>query len=278
MKPKSILVLGGSDTGKTHFGAQLILRLEARGSAVRYFEPPTNIQAFEEARTCLNQGRSADHTAGKAEKEIVLPLEFPGGDQARVVWPEYGGEQLTQLVARRRAGATWTERARQSDAWLLFVRHEHFKEGRDLLNRPVSNWTDCRRNASDAVDWMPQARIIEMLQMLLFLRRASRRNPLVLPRMGVVLTCWDTFPEQSKFERPVDAFHSLAPLMADFIESSWDDSSVFVIALSALGRSLDKVRQDEEFMDTGPTSHGWLIKPDGENTQDLTFPIVRITA
>ena len=111
--------------------------------------------------------------------------------------------------------------------------------------------------------------------MLLFLRRASRRNPLVLPRMGVVLTCWDTFPEQSKFERPVDAFHSLAPLMADFIESSWDDSSVFVIALSALGRSLDKVRQDEEFMDTGPTSHGWLIKPDGENTQDLTFPIVR---
>ena len=96
------------------------------------------------------------------------------------------------------------------------------------------------------------------------------------PRLAVVLSCWDTFPDQIAFKRPEDALRTLAPLVADFIETNWHSAARFVIALSALGKSLDRVKPDEEFMDNGPASQGWLIKPDGERTPDLTWPLVNL--
>jgi len=276
MNAEYVLVVGGADTGKTHYGTQLMLRLEKQDSQAHYFEPPTSIEPFREAMKSLNLGKSADHTVGTTIKETTLPLEFPDGYRARTVWPDYAGEQLRKLVRDRHAGTTWAERARTSDAWLLFVRHDHFKESRDLLNRPVMTWTACRKTPTEPIDWMPQAQHIEMLQMLLFLRKASCRVPLRCPRLGIVLSCWDTFPEQKAFERPEEALHAFAPLLADFIESNWHRTARFVVALSALGKPLDKVKGDEEFVDRGPAAHGWVIKPDGQRSADLTWPLVQL--
>ena len=280
MSEYSILVIGDGSTGKTHYGAQLLLRLEAQRGLARYFEPPENIEPLQEAMNCLNRGVSADHTVGSTTKEVVLPLEFQGSSRARVVWPDYAGERLRELVRNRHAGDSWSVRAANANAWLLLVRPSQLIESRDLLNRPVATWiksrTDPQKSTDQRIEWMPQARHVELLQMLLFLGKPCSTNRLAAPRLGVALSCWDEFPEREKYKHPGDALKTLAPLLSDFVESNWDPSARFVVGLSATGRPLDKTRPDEEFVDTGPTAHGWVIKPNGEQTDDLTWPLVHL--
>ena len=277
MTDKSILIIGDAGTGKTHYVAQLMLRLETHQSAGRYFEPPDNVTPIEEAMRCLSAGRSAAHTVGSATSKVVLPIEFTGGVRARVEWPEYAGERLADLVRRRHGGSEWAEDARRAHAWMLFVRHDQMRAGWDLLNRPVSDVMAKRHDINETgVPWMPQAQLIELLQMMLFLRRASLREPLRMPMLAVALSCYDDLPERGRHACPADAFRAVAPMLASFVESNWHESSRFVIGLSALGKPLDMSKPDEEFVDSGPSANGWVVTPDGKVNSDLTWPLVEL--
>lgn len=277
MKEKSILIVGDAGTGKTHYGVQLMLRLEERACAASYFRPPENVEPFKEAMKSVSAGRSAHHTTGEQTRSVVLPIEFAGGLRTTIKWPEYAGERLSHLVRQRHAGEGWTEAAKTADAWMLFVRHDKFGAGRDMLNRPVTEWMESRRRKDqEAVDWLPQVQVIELLQMMLYLRRASRRDPLTLPRLAVALSLYDTLPKPSPFARPSEALRAFTPLLAEFIETNWQPSGHLVIGLSALGQALAPDAADEDFVDRGPTRNGWLIKPDGTTEPDLTWPLVEL--
>jgi hypothetical protein len=277
MTDKSILIIGGAATGKTHYFGQLALRLEASKGALKYYEPPENLEPIEQAMKCLNHGRAAAHTVGHTTNKVVLPIEFQNGARARLEWPDYAGERLKDLVSRRHGGSDWAEDARNSHAWLLFVRHDQMRSGRDLLNRPVIDVLKERIESNGKeVPWMPQAQVIELLQMLLFLRRASLRSQLRAPILGIALSCYDQLPERERFLRPGDAFRVMSPMLSHFIESNWAASARFVIGLSALGRPLDKEKADENFVDTGPAANGWIITPQGQENTDLTWPLVEL--
>lgn len=274
MKEKSILIIGDAGTGKTHYGAQLMLRLEEGACAAKYFRPPENVEAFKEAMKSVSAGRSAIHTTGVQTRSVVLPVEFAGGMQSTIEWPEYAGERLSHLVRQRCAGQGWAEAASTSDAWMLFVRHDKFGNGRDMLNRPVNEMMESRRSTGKTnADWVPQIQVIEMLQMLLFLRRASRRHPMTQPRLAIALSLYDTISNASQFALPIDALRLYTPLLATFIDTNWERGAYFVVGLSALGQSLASTEADEDFVDRGPTQNGWLIKPHGEREHDLTWPL-----
>jgi hypothetical protein len=277
MPDKSILIIGDAGTGKTHYFAQLMLRLEAHQCAGRYFEPPDNVAPVEEAMRCLNAGHSASHTVGQKTSKVTLPIEFEGGARVKVEWPDYAGERLADLVRRRHGGNEWAEDARRTHAWIIFVRHDQMRVGRDLLNRPVLDVVSGRRETGGAeVPWMPQAQLIELLQMMLFLRRASLREPLQTPLLGVALSCYDSLPERTRYAKPVDALHATAPMLANFIEANWQESARLVFGLSALGKSLDVKAADTDFVDSGPAANGWVVTPDGKENPDLTWPLVEL--
>jgi Double-GTPase 1 len=274
MSEKSILILGDAGTGKTHYAAQLMLRLESSGCAARYFRPPENVEPFKDAMRTVSSGRSAAHTTGENSRSVVLPIEFAGRARSLVEWPEYAGERLSHLVKQRYAGEGWTKAAQRSDAWMLFVRHDKFGAGRDMLNRPVSECMELRHEASkETVDWSPQAQLIELLQMMLFLRRASQRRPASSPRLAVALSLYDTLPGADAYKLPMEALAAYAPLLAAFVETNWQPASRFVVGLSALGRPLDPEKPDAEFIDRGPTENGWIVMPDGRKSPDLTWPL-----
>ncbi len=277
MKEKSILIVGDAGTGKTHYGVQLMLRLEERACAASYFRPPENVEPFKEAMKSISAGRSAHHTTGEQTRSVILPVEFVSGLRTTIKWPEYAGERLSHLVRQRHAGESWTEAARTADAWMLFVRHDKFGAGRDMLNRPVTELMESRRRRDqEAVDWLPQVQVIEMLQMMLYLRRASRRAPLAQPRLAVALSLYDTLPTPNPYPRPSEALRAFTPMLAAFIETNWAPSGHFVVGLSALGQSLAPDAADEDFVDRGPTQNGWLVKPDGATERDLTWPLVEL--
>lgn len=279
MSEKSILILGEAAAGKTHYGAQLMIRLEEGKSFAKYFAPPENIEPFADAMKELNNGKAAAHTSGKSTKKTVLPIEFPGGLRSNIAWPEYAGERLKDLVHTRHAGEEWRKSVADSEAWLLMLRHDAFKLERDLLNRPTKEWMDTRKDAKDGpIDWAPQARTIELLQMMIFLRQTAHAETPRLPRLAVAMSCYDTLPQRNNFTCPEDALRKVAPLVAAFIASNWQIADYFVVGLSSIGKTLDKLKPDEEFIDTSPATNGWVVTPKGEQTQDLTWPLVELLA
>ncbi len=274
MSEKSILVLGEADAGKTHYAAQLMIRLEDGKGAARYFAPPENVEPFANAMRDLNNGKAAAHTSGQITKQSVLHVEFPGSVLANIAWPEYAGERLKDLVRSRHAGDGWRKSASESHGWLLMLRHDGFKPARDMLNRPVMEVMESRKNPEEgSVEWTPQARTVELLQMMLFLRQAGQSIRPAHPRLAVAMSCYDTIPEKID---PVGALWQTAPLVAAYLASKWQDNEYFVVGLSSTGKSLDKEKSDEDFVNSGPAANGWVITASGEKTEDLTWPLVEL--
>ncbi|MFI5386994.1 MAG: hypothetical protein ACHQ50_12845 [Fimbriimonadales bacterium] len=279
MNPRSILVLGGPKAGKTHYGAQLLFRLEQHKGGLRFYEPPENVEPFREAMHCISQGRAAGHTPLNISQEVVLPVEFSDGQRAKLVWPEYGGEQVNELLATRHAKPAWVERARESQGWLLLARHDLFNATRDLLDRPVDVWMSARQNPEGAdAPWMFQSQVVELLQMLLFLRRSASSVPRSEPRLVVAISCWDDLQGREKFASPAHALRAVAPLVASFVEANWVQEARVTIGLSSLGKNLSETQEDEEFVNCGPHQQGFVVLPDGQIQTDLTWPLVELLA
>ena len=276
MKDHTILVLGGPKSGKTHYGAQLAIRLTKKTSDVKFYEQPENLSLFEEPMDCLGRGRLAKHTPPIVSKNVVLPVELTNGNRARVVWPDYGGEQVKEILRTRVMPPAWIERAVASEGWLLMVRPELFRATRDLLHRPLKDFEPKSEVPSPLPEWLPEAALVEMLQMLLFARRSGRESRIATPRLVIAITCWDESKTVETTTRPQDELKRLTPMLANFLEGLWEHTSLSVVGVSALGKTLSATEDDEDFVDRGPHRQGFVVLPDGSKTEDLTWPLSKL--
>lgn len=272
MSQKTILVLGGPKSGKTHYGAQLTVRLSKKLGDLKYYEQPENLSLFQETIACLSRGRLAPHTPVSVSKDIVLPIELPNGDRARVVWPDFGGEQIDRILEQRVTPTKWKERATAADGWLLMIRPELFRRARDLIHRPLGDFIPEQSDKAPPALMMPEASIVELLQILLFLRRNSRESKIQTPRLTVAISCWDE-SDTSKFQDPPSYFAALTPMLSNFILGAWGQEQLKVIGISALGKTLNANQDDEDFIDQGAHRQGFVILPNGQKTEDLTWPL-----
>lgn len=262
----SILLIGESGVGKTHYGAQLLQRLMKGDGLLRMNGAATNLQPFEAALEALNEGRAADHTATSIYVDSVWPVVDQAGRQAKLVWPDYGGEQIKTMIASRRIPNAWQDRIRAAQSWLLLIRLQQTRVGDDIFSRPLADLHGKSIENSE-VQVSDQARLIELLQMLRFVG-AVTESPLDRPRLGILLTCWD---ELGFNGTPADALESRLPMLAAFIRSNW--CAPVVLGLSALERPLSPHERDAEYVCRGPEEFGYVVKADGSHSSDLTVPV-----
>jgi hypothetical protein len=137
--------------------------------------------------------------------------------------------------------------------------------------------------------WLDQARLVELLQLLLYSRRQGLRRAVTSPRIVVLLTCWDEMtgvplPDddldaegaRGGTVRPDVVFAERAPLLAKFIAANWGPDAHAVLGLSALSRPLQADRPDEDFAEVGPEAFGYVVCEDGSVTRDLTWPLLTL--
>ena len=269
---KSILLIGESGVGKSHYGAQLLKRLMQEDGRIRMHGAATNLEPFETVMAKLDAGLSADHTATSVYHESRWPIVDDHGRNAQLIWPDYGGEQVKDIIDDRRLPRIWLKRIAQSSAWLLMIRLQTTRDDDDIFSRPL---TSLKGNSKESRKGRlsDQARLIELLQILLYAQSTSDKRMRRLPHLVVLLTCWDEIDSPGK---PIDVLQQRLPMFGDFVASNWKDFSV--LGLSALERPLDKKKPDNDYITQGSERFGYVVLEDGTHSPDLTLPIRELLA
>ncbi len=270
----SLLIIGGSLTGKTHYGGQMLGRLRQGQCQVKMREAAEDISLFEEVLSCLGQGITATHTPTDTYGNLTLPLEISGMGEIDLVWPDYGGEQIKHIMEDRKLSKKWRQRIINSNGWFFFLRLDHIKSFEDITSRP---WTDIKNDNTKEeptdVSWSSQAYFIELLQFFLHAKGVGTTNRIKLPAICIFLSCWDEIRGVKKGTRPEELLKGKMPLFTDYINSAWNKDYITIFGLSSLGKALKKNDPDEEFINKGPEGRGYVISPEGEKLSDLTLPI-----
>ena len=267
---RSILLIGESGVGKSHYGGQLLKRLMQEDGRIRMDGAATNLEPFEAVMARLDAGLSADHTATAIYHESRWPVIDDEGRKAHLIWPDYDGEQIKNIIDERQLRHVWLKRIAHSSAWLLMIRLQSTRVDDDIFSRPLTSLKPSSTGPRRA-PLSDQARLIELLQMLVYAQSTSDRRMGGLPHLVILLTCWD---EMESRDRPIDVLHERLPMFDDFVASNWEDSSV--LGLSALGRALDKEAPDERYINEGSEQFGYVVLKDGTHCSDLTLPIRKL--
>ena len=187
---KNLLILGGPSTGKTTFGAQLLGRLRLPDSVIRLRNTPADLSLFRSALDRLAQGISPEHTPASSNQEIVMPIQFDNDQQSDLIWPDYGGEQIINIVHNRIVSDVWFQRLENSTGWILFIRPSQLVTFDDFLSRDT-RITNQSFELGSSDDLSSNALLVELLQMLLYLKGIGIAQRISSPKLSIFITCWD---------------------------------------------------------------------------------------
>ena len=279
--PIQVLILGGFSAGKTHYGAQLLSRLYHRRGELQLRQAAPNLSLFEAALTKLSEGMTSEHTSRDLYETLVIPTRNSAGDQIDLVWPEYGGEQFDDIAKKRLIPPAWATRVLESNHWILVIRLMSIKSEYDFISRPLdilsmsSSTQASQESQKSSVAWFTQSSLIELMQVLLFVKGQSIVRRISEPKLLVLLSCWDELDVQIG-ERPRDILATYLPLFCRFLDVNWIPESLLTYGLSSLSKKLSSEVPDEEYKNKGPESFGYVVLPDGSQSSDLTLPIASI--
>lgn len=271
----TILIIGGPNAGKTHFGGQLYGRLSTRTEHYRITSPPDDLTIFHEVLDNLNEGKSSGHTHVTSHQTLELEIEDNAGIKSVFSFPDYGGEQIRAIVNDRRVNKIWKEQIDKSNSWMLFIRLDEIKAIEDVVNRglPDQDILKNRNEKSEPMSLSDTAFYTELLQILLFVKKVGIKQRITNPKLTLVLSCWDLLPDEDQVKLPREVLKEKLPGLFSFINGTWTDEAYRIIGLSSIEKSLSNNDSDLEFVKKGPENFGYMITESGEKEIDLTRTI-----
>ena len=261
-----ILIIGKPHSGKTTFIAQIYAKLDVNESLVKLYKTVENLTPISESLKRLANGEEVTATPTDKNTEIILPIEFDG-KKIDLCCPDYGGEQVNNIIADREVNDKWKKSIKECDNWILFIRPTNVSSDYDLSNKTI-NAEVLENGTGEAEQFVisDQSGYIELLQIMLYIKEqdAHFRSK---TKLTVVLTCWD------EIESPLDPIITLEkslPLFLNFINSNWEKGYFKILGLSSLGFSLKELENKEKYQAEGSENFGFIILEDGTNDGDIT--------
>lgn len=275
-KTNSILVIGGPNVGKTHFGGQLYGRLNSQQFTYKIDQDnrPEDLSIFREVLDKLCEGKSAARTEASANKSVNLKVKDDKDNEASFSFPDYAGEQINLILHNRQVDTVWKQHIDNSTAWMLFIRLDKIKEPTDIITKGILNSQDQeeRNLISPPSNVSDSAFYVELLQILLYVKKVSSYNKIMSPRLLVVLSCWDTLKVDEGIE-PKDVLKKSLPMLYHFLVNNWSSKRFHIAGLSSTQKTLSNTEPDEDFIDMSPINFGYYINEYGEKNNDLTLLI-----
>jgi hypothetical protein len=276
MRARSVILLGGPDSGKTNYVGRLWPALDAgKGSLVAAMQPD-DIGFVLDTAEHLFRGHFAprsEHSDARRDFEIVV---MTAGIQTKIVVPDISGELWRKAVLDSEIAEDWMRELRRADGALLFVR-----VGSDQNVRPL-DWVTSRKllarvGQEEDRDKLPtQVMLCELIRYL-ELTLADRPDG-GRPRLSVVVAAWDLV-DAGVFERGPDAYLAREyPLLAGRIADT-TRLDVRTFGLSVVGGDLEvDTAYRDAFFEKALDEHGWVVIRDAQTSlwrkdADVTLPV-----
>ena len=282
MKARSIMLIGGPDSGKTNYSLCLCKALDSGHGKLVAPSLPDDITYIEELYAHLLQGSFAprsDRNLDEGRRDFVIPIaqsEIPETRLAQIVVPDVSGELWKKAVETSELSSDWMDQLKQSDSALLFVRI--------LSDQNVSplDWVTADRllklepNIGDEESENIPTQIL-LFELLRFLEHTLKpANDGSHPRVAILVTAWDLLDEERSAAGPKAYLQVEFPLFAGRLKDA-RKLDVNVFGVSAAGGDLDN---DEAFrndyLDGKLDDAGYIVtEAEGEivKINDLTLPL-----
>lgn len=272
---RSIILLGGPDSGKTNYIGRLWRALDDGSGSLHAAEQPDDINFVLEVTDHLFQGTFAprsEHSDARRDFEVVVAAT-KDGPQSRVVVPDMSGELWRNAVIDNEIAPDWMDELRHADAALLFVRVDSDQDVRPL------DWVTSRKMLEKLGGEEDQGLPTQVMlcELIRFLEDSlADRQDGGIPRLSVVVTAWDLVDAGIFEQGPVAYLEREYPLVAGRL-ADLDGLDVQVFGLSVVGGDLkhDPVYR-QAFLEEGLDGHGWVAVRDGDKWRkdpDVTLPI-----
>lgn len=272
MEKHNILIIGGPNTGKTHFGIQLYERINSRQFEFK-IDPqnrPSDLSIFEDGLKNIYNGKRAAHTEASANRSIELKITDEKNSEVKLAFPDYAGEQITSIVDNRKVNDLWQDYIENSTSWVLFIRLKELNTLEDIVIKGIPSAEEIKKRNSQPppVKISEAAFYVELIQTLAYIKGLSTFSPIVRPNLTVVLSCWDELdlPED---QVPSTILQERLPMLFDFLNNNWQNQSLSIIGLSSTEKSLTD-DPDDDFMDKEPINFGYFVDKGGSRNKDLT--------
>lgn len=219
MKRKSIILVGGPETGKSNYVGRLWASLKAGKGVLKRAGMPRNIEYVESICEHLLQGKFAGRTDTNMERhDFCVPL-YSGSETGptELIVPDFTGELWRDAVKNSEIPHEWLDELENADGALLFVR------AHSPLNIQPFDWVTARdvlrySLAKDNQDTELPTQVI-MCELLRLLKdRLADRSDGEKPRVAVVVTAWDTLDSEAKAAGPFAYLRKQFPLFAGALE------------------------------------------------------------
>jgi hypothetical protein len=272
---RSIILLGGPDSGKTNYIGRLWRALDHGTGALHAAEQPEDINFVLEVTDHLFQGGFAprsEHSDARRDFEVVVAAR-KDGPRSRVVVPDISGELWRDAVIDSEIDPDWMNELKRADAALLFVRVDSDQDIRPL------DWVTSRKMLEKLGGEEDQGLPTQVMlcELIRFLEGSlSTREDDGIPRLSVVVTAWDRV-DAEKFKQGPEAYLEreyplVAGKLADLV-----NLDVQIFGLSVVGGDLkDDPDYRQEFLEAGLDGQGWVAVRDGDGWRkdpDVTLPI-----
>lgn len=273
---RSIILLGGPDSGKTNYVGRLWRALDSGTGALHAAEQPNDISFVLEITDHLFQGGFAPRSefSGSRRNFEVVVAASDGGSQTRIVIPDMSGEVWRNAVLEGEIAPEWMDELRSADAALLFVR-----VGSDQDVRPL-DWVTTRRHlerlgVEDDQGPPTQVMLCELIRYLQVSLAARKDGG--LPRLSVVVAAWDLVDEVTFSSGPVAYLEREYPLLGGKL-ANLDDLEVRVFGMSVVGGDLKSdAAYRQAYLQTGLDAHGWVAACGSDHVwrkePDISLPL-----
>lgn len=272
---RSIILIGGPDSGKTNYIGRLWQALDGGAGALHAAVQPEDISFVLEVADHLFQGGFAprsEHTDARRDFEVTVAA-IEGGPQSRVVVPDISGELWRKAVIESEIASDWMDELQRADAALLFVRVDSDQDVRPL------NWVTSHKllqKLGSEDDQGPPTQVM-LCELIRFLEASlSSREDGRPPRLSVVISAWDLVDAGTFEQGPMAYLEREYPLVAGRLDDL-EKLDVNVFGLSVVGGDLKNdpdYRRD--FLERGLDENGWVAVLDGgvwRKDSDVTLPI-----
>ena len=278
MSERSVILVGGPDSGKTNYIGRLWTALDSRRGCLVAASQPRDIGYVLDTAEHLFRGHFAprsEHNDDRRDFEIVV-TPSSGGSETKIEIPDISGELWRTAVINSEITEEWMKELRRANGALLFILVNSEQDVRPL------DWVTSRKllakigQDEDRNKLPTQVMLCELIRYL-ELTLADRPDG-GRPRLSVIVSAWDRVDDDTCTAGPMVYLAKEYPLVAGRLKDT-TRMDVRSFGLSVVGGDLkDDEAYRNAFLDNSFDEHGWVVAY-GEKKglwykdPDITLPV-----